>query len=447
MSSDPDILIVGAGAAGLSAAVQLARAGMQVSILEGRDRIGGRIFTKTDPVCNAPVELGAEFIHGCPPEIWDLLRRHKIPAQELEGETWCYREGALGQCDFFSEVDELLEKMDDRSPDQSFSEFLQKCCSGAEVNSKLLEAREWARSYVTGFHAADPDLISVHSLVKGTRADEGIDGDRAFRIRGGYAALIEVFRRQVHDVGAGIQLNNAVRNVRWGPGVVEMTCDYANGPITVRAPRILLTLPLAVLQQGNVRFSPALPAEKLDALKKLEMGKVTRITLRFRERFWEHLPSSRSDKTLSKLGFLLSHEEWFPTWWTTLPEKLPLITGWAPFRHAEQLAGQSESFITDKALEALSRLFTLSKKDLEAQLEAACWHDWQKDPFALGAYSYVNVGGDGAQETLAMPIEDSLFFAGEATDFSGHHGTVHGAIASGARAVKEILNQPGREKA
>jgi len=120
MSSDPDILIVGAGAAGLSAAVQLARAGMQVSILEGRDRIGGRIFTKTDPVCNAPVELGAEFIHGCPPEIWDLLRRHKIPAQELEGETWCYREGALGQCDFFSEVDELLEKMDDRSPDQSF---------------------------------------------------------------------------------------------------------------------------------------------------------------------------------------------------------------------------------------------------------------------------------------------------------------------------------------
>ena len=111
------------------------------------------------------------------------------------------------------------------------------------------------------------------------------------------------------------------------------------------------------------------------------------------------------------------------------------------------IAGQSESFITDKALEALSRLFTLSKKDLEAQLEAACWHDWQKDPFALGAYSYVNVGGDGAQETLAMPIEDSLFFAGEATDFSGHHGTVHGAIASGARAVKEILNQPGREKA
>jgi monoamine oxidase len=439
MSHDPNVIIVGAGAAGLSAAAALARAGLQVSILEARDRIGGRILTKRDRVCHAPVELGAEFIHGCPPEIWDLLRRHKIPAQELEGETWCHREGALGQCDLFSDVDQLLEKMEDQSPDQSFSEFLQKCCSGAEVNSKLREAQEWARRYVTGFHAADPDLISVHSLVKGSRADEEIDGQRAFRIRGGYAELMDVFRRQLRDMGLAIQFNTAARNIRWGRGLVEIICENTAGPARISAPRVLITVPLGVLRAGSIRFSPALPSETLNALEKLEMGKVTRVTLRFRERFWESVRPPESTKSLANLSFLLSHEEWFPTWWTTLPEKLPLIIGWAPSRQAERLCGQGKDFISDKALESLSRLLGIRKKELESLLEETYWHDWQKDPFSLGAYSYVRVGGDRAQETLAKPVESTLFLAGEATDFSGHHGTVHGAIASGKRAAKDIL--------
>jgi monoamine oxidase len=438
MSHDPDVIIVGAGAAGLRAALDLARAGMQVSILEARDRIGGRIFTKHDLVCNAPVELGAEFVHGCPSEIWDLLRKHKLRAHELEGETWCYQDGALSQCDVFSDVDELLERMDDRSPDQSFSEFLEKCCTGMQ-DSKLQDAREWARSYVIGFHAADPRLISVHSLVKGIRADEEIDGDRAFRIRGGYAALIDVFRKQVHDTGVDIRLNTLVRSVDWNHGLVEMIGEDVNGSITTSAPRVLITVPLPVLQDGNVRFSPELPPEKIDALKKLEMGKVIRVTLRFRERFWENVQPPRSAKSRSNLSFLVSHEEWFPTWWTMLPEKLPLITGWAPFRHAERLSGRSQDFIADKAMQALSRLLSISRKDLESLLEELYCHDWQNDPFSLGAYSYVKVGGDRAQEALAAPLGTTLYFAGEATDISGHHGTVHGAIASGKRAAREIL--------
>jgi monoamine oxidase len=170
------------------------------------------------------------------------------------------------------------------------------------------------------------------------------------------------------------------------------------------------------------------------------MGKVFRVALHFRHRFWDDLKSSVEGTTLSNMSFLFSHDEWFPTWWTTMPEKLPIITGWAPDRCADQLVGKSRDFIIDRAIQTLSRLLNLDPAFLASLLEAAYFHDWQGDPFARGAYSYGTVGSDGAQEALAAPIEGTLFFAGEATA-SGQTGTVHGAIASGHRAAREIASQ------
>src|SRR5574337_237265 len=108
-----DILIIGAGIAGLTAAAELSREGIKVTLLEARDRLGGRIFTRHD-VAGNPVELGAEFIHGRPPEIFDILRRENVPYQEVSGRPWCLRNQQLRPCAFFSQVDDLLEEMDDR---------------------------------------------------------------------------------------------------------------------------------------------------------------------------------------------------------------------------------------------------------------------------------------------------------------------------------------------
>jgi monoamine oxidase len=452
MPITPDILILGAGAAGLSAAVDLAQAGLKVTILEARDRIGGRIFTKHDPVCDAPVELGAEFIHGRPPEIWKLLRKHHIRARELKGEQWCVQEGKLSKCDFFSKVDQIFGKMDDHGPDQSFLNFLERCCP--ENDPKLQDAKAWARSYVTGFHAADPALISVHSLVQGLRADEKIDGDRPFRMKGGYQALIEILRRQLNQADVSIELNTRAQSVRWDQAEVQVTAlDEANEVFTFAAPQVLITLPLGVLQantddNGALRFIPQLPPAKLQALDQLAMGKVIRLSLRFRQRFWEKMrpPHSTKSKTLSQMQFLLSREDWFPTWWTALPDKWPIITGWAPFYCGERLSGQNEAFVIEKGLETLGKLLRIDGRELEDLLDASYTHDWQTDPFSRGAYSYVKVGGDNAQSALAAPLNNHLFFAGEATDTSGHHGTVHGAIASGKRAAGEILKTRGEDR-
>jgi len=440
MSYDFDTVVIGAGAAGLTAALVLANEGVDIAILEAQDRLGGRIFTVHDPVTSAPVELGAEFVHGRPPEIWDIASAERIPITEVSGEDWSLQGSRLESSSPFGEIEDILSQMSEGEPDRSFAEFLEKCCPHARQQAK---AR--ATAYVTGFHAADPAQISVHSLVKGLRADEEIDGDRAFRLAGGYQSLMNVFREALVRTHVLTHLNTVVENIQWRKGGAEITARQKSERSTFSAHRVLVTVPLGVLQAlpeaGGISFSPPLPSKKLSALGQLAMGKVIRVTLRFDKRFWDDIrPDPNNQKTLANMRFLFSQEESFPTWWTTLPARLPVITAWAPFHFAERLTGEPESLVVQKAHQALARVLRVELSHITSWHQAAYWHDWGSDPFSRGAYSYVKVGGDAAQADLGRPLENTLFFAGEATDISGHNGTVHGAMSSGHRAAHEILS-------
>lgn len=443
MDHNRSVLIVGAGIAGLAAASKLAAAGVTVLLLEARDRIGGRVFTKQDAALNAPIEFGAEFIHGKPPEIFDLLKQSQAKFDEVEGQAWCRENGQLLPCSFFSRIESILEQMNDSLPDESFLAFLQRTFPNPTNDPALEDAKQHALGYISGFNAADPSLVGVHWLVQGMRAEERIEGDRAFRLRNGYEDLLEIFRRQISSSDMTILTGTVVERVRWRPGHAEVTARNAQGPVTFAAARVLITLPLSVLQApagqvGAVQFDPPLPRTKIDALTKLEMGKVIRVVLRFRHRFWDEI-TLHKNPALSDMSFLFSPDDFFPTWWTTMPQKWPIIMAWAPFRCAERLSGQGESFIREHALQTLSRNLGVEHQKLKDELEAIHFHDWQSDPFSRGAYSYGKAGSDGAQQALASPLEQTLFFAGEATDTSGNDGTVHGAIASGYRAAMEIL--------
>src|SRR5215475_7630733 len=126
MVENAQVAIIGAGAAGLAAASKLGESGFSVLLLEARDRIGGRILSRREPGCAAPIELGAEFIHGMPPEIWRPLEDFGAGIVEVEGQNWCVSNGELGPCKFFSRVDSILEKMHDSLPDESFLDFLNR---------------------------------------------------------------------------------------------------------------------------------------------------------------------------------------------------------------------------------------------------------------------------------------------------------------------------------
>ncbi|HZQ18801.1 MAG TPA: NAD(P)/FAD-dependent oxidoreductase [Terriglobales bacterium] len=432
-----DVLIIGAGVAGLRAAIDLARAGMRVEIIEARDRIGGRILTVHDRESNHPIELGAEFVHGMAPEIWLPLQQHDLKATEVDGDLWCSIDGKVQRCNFFAEADKILEEMNDTDADESFLDFLTRRFPGDDQ----AEAKRWATGYVSGFNAADPGLVSVHWLVHSREADEQIYGDRAFRIAGGYEKLLKIFKKETKALNVPIHLNTVVSSVEWRTGSVAVHAISDGNKVKFNAPRVLITLPLGVLQaRDSVHFQPALPNEKKVALEKLVMGKVVRVTLCFHQRFWEDLRGIPDSKPLGDLSFLFSRNDVFPTWWTEMPDPVPIITGWSASHSTDELAGLGEDAVINKAIESLSTLLQIGRSEVESKLRAPYFHDWDADPFSRGAYSYVEVGGEGCQRTLGEPVANTLFFAGEATDTTGHNGTVHGAMASGHRAAKEIHN-------
>jgi len=372
------------------------------------------------------------------------LQQHNLEVAEVDGDNWCFRDGKLGPCDFFADVDKIIRKMKDRPPDQSFLRFLAKQFSNPKHDPNLEEAKAHARAYVTGFNAADPGKVSINWLAEEMESEEQIEGDRAFRITKGYQSLVEILLQRVRNLNVPINLGSTVETIRWSRGNVEVRGHASRKQFKFSAPRALITVPLGVLlarpsEKGAIRFSPRLPASKQKALSKLSMGHVMRVTLQFKERFWENVLPQDSEKTLSELSFLFSDDEWFPTWWTQMPIKSPIITGWAPFKSADKLSGHNSKFIVDKALTTLSRLMKVPKKDIAALLRSGHFHDWQNDPFSRGAYSYVKVGGKNAPGILAKPVDHTLFFAGEATDTTGQTGTVHGAIASGKRAAQELI--------
>jgi monoamine oxidase len=431
--------------AGLSAARALSDGGLSVIILEARDRIGGRIFTRHIPSFPTPIELGAEFIHGDPREIWDVVDAAGLTAVEVPDTHWESLGGALKESDFWPRWETIVRQMREAgAPDRPFSQFIQERY-GAEDQ---LEIKRLALDYVEGFNAAKAGRISVAALVE----MEG-GGDFAFRILNGYDQVAHYLLAGCDPQRFALRLGVVASEINWTRGGVKVIASSRAGHSLppFRAERALITLPLGVLQaplgaMGAVRFEPELK-EKREAIGKLAMGAVAKVILRFRERFWEQsdLIARPSGGRGPSLGFLHSHDECFPTWWTSLPARAPIITGWAGGPAAERLALRGEEFVTARALDSLSRMFGLRRERLGDLLVACYTRDWQADPYSRGAYSYIPTGALEAPRQLAEPVEHTLFFAGEATDPDGQNGTVHGAMASGRRAAAEIIQ--GRNSA
>jgi monoamine oxidase len=449
-----DTVVIGAGVAGLAAGRVLAAAGQRVAIVEARDRIGGRIFTRRVAAARGilPIELGAEFIHGLPAETWALIEETGLATYELQGSQLSLIGSHLQKNDasHHAAMDVLqgLKRSAQARPenDMTFADYL----THAGIGSADAEA---AAAYVEGFNAADRAIIGTAALVKQQCAEDEIQGDRLFHVRNGYDQLPQILAREIERTRTPILLDRHVREVAWSEGAVSIHAeDSRNLASTLHAKRAVVTLPLGVLQTGATRFDPE-PASLIAHARRMRMGTVIRATLVFSSRFWrdDDLAAARSELSaeLQQLSFLFTSQLTPATWWTAMPEDSPIITGWVGGPKAEMLenrlrkAGDSEMLLTTW-LHTLSLAFGMSERALTRQLTSWHAHDWSADEYARGAYSYAPAGALDASDKMSIPVAGTLYFAGEHTDTSGHWGTVHGALRSGLRAARQVLLDAGR---
>ncbi len=430
----PDVIVIGAGAAGLSAARVLSDGGCSVVIVEARDRIGGRIHTLCDPKLKMPIELGAEFVHGRPEVSWKMIGEAGLVAMDLPVDHKRFHRRRLVDCDVNAELNKVMGGLAHLgSRDKSFAQYLRDQRGGGAK----AEARRFAVHFIEGFDAADPERISVQSVAEEHQGIGDIEDETQYRLLDGYGSLVDHLRRSLNHDRVKIRLCCPISEIHWQKSKVELLSDRGPGPL--RAPCALITLPLGVMQlpperPGAIRFSPEISKWRSDA-QGLAFGSVVKAVLRFRTAFWEE------KKELRNAAFLHHPAAAFPTWWTMRPLHFPILTAWAGGPKAVALARLTTRALMKAAVESLSPMVKISARRLSEMIEQFYFYDWGSDPLARGAYSYVAVGGMSARAKLAEPIDGTLFFAGEALDTSGQASTVAGAMNSGQRAARQILDR------
>ena len=429
---DYNVLVVGAGAAGLYTGWYLKERGFNVTILEASDRIGGRIksfggFTDYD------IELGAERIYGSNTPWYDLVAQSGKRFNPAQPENfYFFRQDptnlnepplknlntANQYSDFTSTMNFINQAGNYNGPDVSVeSAFTSNYpWSMVGVANGLIGNQRGTVNYRLGMRGYS------HEVAAQTR-DNAVNTLED-------STLLSVLENTASSVLDKIRYNQQVSSIAYNDDQVTVS---TKGGQEFTADRVILTVPLSILKSGDIDFSPGLPSTKLEALEKMDMAAGMKVHLKFSSAFWKDIVSPN-------LGSIYGHNFLPEIYVSNLGRsETPIITAYIMGERAEQFSGMDNNTAVSLMLSYLDEIFN-SQSPSQSFVQGG-YHimDWSKEPFINGAYSYPLIGGSIIHyEELAKPMDDKLYFAGEATNFNGHSGTVHGAIESGVRVVSEI---------
>ncbi len=414
-----EITIVGAGAAGLMAGRELAKSRKKVIILEAKSRIGGRIWPLPKEEFNFQAQAGAEFVHGHAPITKSLAEKAGLTLTQTEGDMWDMLNGKLtiNQKPIYHQ-EEFIKKLKEQNEDIPVAKFIKKFF----YENRYDRLREAIYRMVEQYDAADPDKISTFAL-----RDEWLGQKEwlQYRIKEGYGALLDFLESENTRYGTKIYLNKIVQKIELNSHVKTYCAD---GSI-YESEKVIVTAALPTIK--DIFFQPAIP-DKLKAARKIGFGGAIKLIFKFKNRWW----TNALGKDFSEMDFMRTGKI-FGIWWTQYPDLNPILTGWLGGPKSELFIDKSSAKIIEVALSSLADIFKVEKKYIKNQIIHARVFNWLADPFFKGAYSYTTPETEKAQEELLKPINNKIFFAGEALFKGNDTATVEGALASGL----EVVNQ------
>lgn len=415
-------VVVGAGAAGLMAARELARAGKRVTILEARSRCGGRIYPLPIAEFGYPAEGGAEFVHGAAPVTRGLMREARLSLSPRGGTRWSTRSGALLTDESpLPHAGPFYRALAQVKVDLPIAEFLETHFADRRYD----ELRRSITRTVEGYDAADPRRASTLALRDEWMARD--DGEHG-RLAKGYGELIRHLLSECRRHGAVLDLDAVVTAIEEASGRITVRCE---GGATFEADAAILTVPPPILSEIAL---PSAARERAAVAADIGYGNVVKILLRFTAKWW----ADHDGRDLANLSFLIS-DATVPTWWTQHPAGYPVLTGWFAGPKADRVSSLTEAELIDMGLASLAEIFDLPVERIRSNLVASRAINWGNDPFARGAYSYATPRTRQAQSALKEPNGNAIFFCGEALYAGPDMGTVEAALASGVETAQTIL--------
>jgi monoamine oxidase len=293
--------------------------------------------------------------------------------------------------------------------------------------------------YIEGFQAADLNLIGERAFAKSEGEKRDLNGNNDFRIIGSYTKVLEQLFKD-NDLRSRLRLKHRVSQINWEKSKIEIECLLPSGRKTrVYAKQVVLAVPLGVLKSSHpkskIEFTPPMPRLS-KSLEQVHMGHAQRLIFVFKDRFWENLSEEKP------VCFLRAGQEfYFPTWWAYAPLRTPCLVAWQGGPRAQEMALWSEEKCVDVALSTLSKLTKRTKTFLRDHLVSVHHHNWSKDPYSLGAYSYSGIDAGKKHPGIPACFENILWLTGEAFAPADGQGTVHGALEHGAEIAKKIAKR------
>lgn len=445
---DGTVVIVGAGAAGLFAADILKAQGIKVVIFEASDRVGGRVRTlkssdsetasllfnsQTELSSDFPNELGATYISGSDSVWGKIVEQMKITTVNLSTSTTdnyfldnTFVEGATAQSDpDFISAKNFLNNLASNSGTGS----VQQAITSAGISPRMYAI---LNSWIGNKFCTTNDQIGMKALSEGIALLQRNNEILTLADNPMQDALLSRYSNVMVDV----QTNSEVNEINYSGDKVLVSGQRTGSsePFSIEADRVIIAVPVSILKSGSIAFTPGLPTAKTSALSKMEMDSAMRVLLDFKANFWGETS-----------GFLyggVDGPEYFNSGAgrSELYKTLSITVGGAKAAELSALGKGAIPVLLDELDSIFSGKATLNVRKDTNDNTIAIIQDWSLEPFIKGGSAYLKAGGTNQDRVnLATPINDKLFFAGEATDVNGEFGTINGALLSGERAAKEVL--------